>query len=162
MQGWTVNRGGYISIVEEGYGGSNHSFINTHRDANYFGPAQHLPMSCLSIEGNRFVFQAQLKLLDENGNPFACDKSAAWNTPKTCPLLSFEATMHDGTFKRTHYGNFDASGWNADGWNEYRTNVRVTKDMTEAETVFFYIQGPAPGIQIVFDRVALRAQEISA
>jgi len=158
VQGWKVNGGGHISIREGGYGASNHSFIQTHRTANFFGPLQTLRSECLGNIGDKYIFNAELKLLDEDGNPFVCSKSASWNTDLTCPLLSFQID-HPNGLKRAHFSNNYGGAWESDGWNQYRAEVTVTKEMTEALSVSFYLQGPRPGVSIIFDHVTLVAAQ---
>jgi len=155
---WKVNGGGYISIREGGYGGSNHSFIHTHRTSINYGPLQQLSVACLHKIGDEFTFDAEIKLLDEDGNFFACDKSAEWKSDLTCPLLSFEST-HPSGLKRNHYSNNYGGDWQSDSWNQYRATVTVTKEMTESNKISFYLQGPRAGISIIFDHVTLKANQ---
>jgi len=156
LDSWQVNNGGYISIVDGG-ASSNHAFIQTHRTHISSGPKHDLPLHCLVNVGDKFTFHAQMKLLDENGNMFACDKSAPWNTPLTCPLLSIEVNHPDKGIKRIHYANSFGGAWDISDWNEYQATVTVTQEMTEANDVFFYLQGVRAGASVIFDQASMTA-----
>lgn len=158
LQGWKVNGPGGISIREGGSQGSANSFVMTHRTEIRSGPRQDLPTFCLSRLDDTYTFNADMKLLDEDGNEFACDKSAMWNTALTCPLLTFELNHPDGT-KRIHKGNEYGGTWMANEWNQFRSTLTVTQDIVEANGLFFYFQGPAPGVSVVFDNVSLMANQ---
>jgi hypothetical protein len=158
LQGWKINGPGGISIREGGSQGSANSFVMTHRTEIRSGPRQDLPTFCLSRLDDTYTFNADMKLLDEDGNEFACDKSAMWNTALTCPLLTFELNHPDGT-KRIHRGNEYGGTWMANEWNQFRATLTVTQDIVEANSLFFYFQGPAPGVSVVFDNVSLMANQ---
>jgi len=154
MHSWRVYGGGYISLLQGGYGGSNYTFIQTHRTEPHFGPRQELPESCLKNVGDKFSFNAQIQLMDEEGEFFACDKNAAWRSSLTCPLMTFEIDHPDG-IKRLHYGNSHSDAWVNDAWNPYHATVTVTQEMSEGHKVSFFLQGPRPGAQLLFDDITL-------
>jgi len=112
-------------------------------------------MTCFITPGEQFSFSAQMKLTDSNGNPFACDKNAAWGTALSCPLLSIEIQHPSVGMKRYHFGNSFSTPWDATNWNSYHSTITLDVTMTEATEAFWYLQGPAPGINIIFDNVAL-------
>ena len=116
---------------------------------------QHIPLSCLKTEGDTYIFTAKMKLLDSDGNPFACDKVAGWGTPKKCPQVTIQVEHPTLGLKRYQYYDLNTDPWKADEWNNFKSVVTVNDIMKQGEEVFFYIQGPAPGVSIVFDDVEL-------
>ena len=116
---------------------------------------QHLPLSCLSTEGDEYIFTAKMKLLDSEGNPFACDKVAGWGTALKCPQVTIQVDHPTLGVKRYQSYDQNTDPWKADEWNNFESVVTVNDVMMQGEDVFFYVQGPASGVSIVFDDVAL-------
>ena len=131
---------------------SNYAMMCSARSATNDGPISQISNMCI-YEGVVYEFEAQLKLLDANNNPFACDKSAAYGTPLACPILAIE--MQTGSQHiMVHPENTVSDPWVADGWNAFRTVFVVSNDLANAETAHFKFKGPAPGVSIVFDDVS--------
>jgi len=116
---------------------------------------QDISTGCLNTAGDQYIFAAQLKLEDSQGNPFACDKSAAWANALTCPLLSVEIQHPTKGMKRYHFGNTFSSAWDVSGWNSYHATITLDQDIVEADSAFWFLQGPDSGISMIFDNVAL-------
>ena len=116
---------------------------------------QDLPMSCLTTVGDKYILTAKMKLLNSEGNPFACDKNAAWGTALTCPQVTITVDHPTEGVKRFHYANLESDAWEEDEWNDFRAIVTVNTIMSGGDSAFFYVQGPAPEVSIVFDDVEL-------
>jgi len=107
---------------------------------------------CL-VEGRMWDITAYMKLLDEDMNPFVCDKAAAIGEPLACPSLVVEINQRHGFHQLTPI-NQEEGDWITDDWNKFSATVTVTHELADAETVFFKFKGPAPGISIVLDGVS--------
>ena len=118
------------------------------------GPMQNLNPVCLQ-EGRVYEFNAMLKLFDTHGNPFACDKAAQWQSAKFCPLLSFALTMPNGEELKEHRSNNFGGMWTATAYNPFQARITVSANMAAATRVSVYLQGPAPGVAIVYDAVTM-------
>lgn len=154
LTGWTVHTGGVIDIVEGGALGSDHAFQSHMRTLVSHGPMQYLPVECLD-EGRVYDLYLHLKLLDENDQPFACDKGANWNTPLTCPLVSLNVHAN-GKTTRGHASNEYGAPWKADEFNQYHAEITITTEMAEADEVALFVQGPRSGVKILYDNVSMK------
>ena len=68
MDGWQVNKGGYISLLSGGASSSQNAFVQTHRTHLSYGPKHDLPLQCLVNVGDKYTFHAKMKLLDEHNS----------------------------------------------------------------------------------------------
>lgn len=154
LMGWQSNDGGFITIRDGGSMGSAHSFVHSHRTGHWMGPRQDIDVGCL-VEGKIYEFNAHIKLELEDGTPFACDKSAAWKTELTCPLVTIKCNI--GTTIKSYYANnLFGVDWLENEFNIYRGEMEVKPEMATAESCYWYIQGPSAGKNIVFDNINLR------
>ena len=117
------------------------------------GPKHPLKTQCF-VEGARYAFDAKIKLLDENGAPFACDKSHTWVDEKSCPILTFQVQDSNGK-SWSYYGNEVSDEWNADIWNPFNTFFEITPQMANSIDSYFYIERPRAGITIIIDQVVI-------
>ena len=77
MTDWDVQYNVKISSFNEGTNGSLNSLICTDRLATSDGPITMLNNMCM-VEGRQYDFTAYIKLLDEEMNPYLCDKSTPY------------------------------------------------------------------------------------
>lgn len=85
--GWTTHLGGKLLLYPYGYGGSGNALLYTARHSSFVGPRHSILPRCVT-EGKKYQIEAQMKLLDEQGLPFVCDKSKPWDHEVSCPLLT--------------------------------------------------------------------------
>jgi len=149
---WSVLGSGSIDIVNEEY--SNY-FIHSGRTDHWNGPMMKLETNCFLKEGSRFDFNAMIKLLDSDGNAFACNKTAPLVDSKSCPLLSFTVAV-DGGMQQIDFANQIESEWISDEWNHFSVIFQVTQEMSNASAIFLTVHGPAGGIDVLFDNVTLK------
>lgn len=149
LVGWGVEGTGNLDIYEEGANGSSNSLICSGRETSNDGPTSDISHMCM-FEGLVYEFTAYLKLLDGDGNPFECNKSAAYGTALACPTLGIE--MNTPTeFVMFHPENSVVEPWVGEAWNEYKTIFVVSNELANAEWSHFIFKGVAPGVSIVID-----------
>jgi len=151
--GWTPRLGGYLSVRPEGADGTGHSFEHNGRTSFIMGPKHALKTQCF-VEGGRYAFDAKMKLLDENGNPFVCDKTHHWIDESSCPILSFQVETQEGKLWY-YYGNQNTSPWEAQIWNPFNTFFTITKEIAEATNAYFFVERPRAGITLIIDEIAI-------
>ena len=117
------------------------------------GPKHALKTQCF-VEGGRYAFDAKMKLLDENGNPFVCDKTHHWIDESSCPILSFQVETQEGKLWY-YYGNQNTSPWEAQIWNPFNTFFTITKEIAEATNAYFYVERPRSGITLIIDEIVI-------
>lgn len=154
--GWSSRLGGQINIRSEGADATAYSFEHSGRTSFIMGPKAVLNNKCFAW-GFKYTFDAKIKLLDEDGNPWACDKTHTWIDDESCPILTFQLTNGVGANSSSweYYGNEDLRPWVADDWNSFHTNFIATKDIADAMEAYLYLERPRAGITIVFDEVVL-------
>jgi len=78
-------------MFQNGFANSNHALLYTARNSAYAGPSHEIHNECVT-EGKIYLLEAQMKLLDSDGNPYWCDKSKPWDLEVACPLLTVQYT----------------------------------------------------------------------
>ena len=157
ISGWSVRQSGTLDIYNDGADSTENSLKVSDRQMSGAGLKVDLNTTCL-VEGKRYEFKAQTKLIDADGQPFACIASKGYNDPLACPLLGFEF-INNGTSDVKHYSNDNPAEYEADGWNHYRAVFTITHQLATAESAFLMVQGPAPGVEIAIDRVTLKVHQ---
>ena len=151
LVGWTATNNGNLTLYADGVNGSNSSLLTVGRLATNDGPRSEISNMCL-FEGVVYEFSAYLKLLDEDDNPFLCDRNAEYGLPNACPRLAIEMNTPD-KFIMIHPENEIEDSWVADGWNEFRTKFVISNEFANAEQAYFKFKGPFGGISILLDDV---------
>ena len=140
---------GNITIIEGGANSSMYSIMASGRLSLNDGPMSQISHMCM-YEGLVYEFSAYLKLHDQNGQPFLCDKTVPFGDPLSCPVLAIEMTTR-AEFVVVHPESSIEDPWVADEWNEFRTIFVVSNDLANAEIAHFKFKGPAAGISILID-----------
>lgn len=118
------------------------------------GPKHVLKTNCFT-PGMQYVLNAKMKLLDENGDHFACDKNHTWIDDVSCPILTFELTSMSGAKSWKYFGNMDMEPWEALFWNDFTVPFIVNEEIMNAVEAFFFIERPRAGITIILDQVTI-------
>jgi len=153
--GWSVEDSGEIDSFGQGFNSSN-SIIVSQRTVTSDGPRVRLPFMCL-LEGNNWVFTAYMKLVDEDQNPYKCDKSAEYGEPQACPTVVIEINHRHG-FHQIYVNDIANDEWLIDDWNAYTGRFTVSNELANAESAFIKIKGPGPGVSIILDGVSTSRQ----
>ena len=127
----------------------------TDRSAFSSAIRQNLPIDCLNEIGQKFEVNGLFQLIDSDGVPYACDKSAAWGSPLYCLLMSMEMNTASGLIKRRHFGNSYNGAWVANDFNTFTAIFTVTQELSESTSAFFYFQGPASDSSIIFNHITI-------
>lgn len=152
---WRVTHSGYYTFTTGGLG-LEPAYMLTDRNHFSSGVRQNFDMSCLlTHQGQRLEVNGLFQLLDSEGIPYACDKTAYWSSPDYCVLFSLEMKTADGLTKRRHFGNAYQGNWIANDMNVFSTIFTVTQELAESQSAFFYFQGPPAGSSIVFDHITI-------
>lgn len=152
-RGWSSRIGGKIFRYPDGYAGQGMALIHTARSSFIMGPQHTLASSCM-VEGKGYDFQAQMKLLDENGDPFVCSKEHKWADDAACPLLTVQYT-HGGKDYWDYFENTHPDPWVADQYNLYLAPFTVSQKLRESTDAFFYFERVKAGVSIVWDQVSI-------
>ena len=129
----------HLSICPEGADGTNFSFQHSARSTSFMGPKHDLKTHCFA-EGEQYIFDAKIKLLNESDDPFECDKSHKWDDEKPCPILAFQLVGESGESWK-YYGNHFQESWVADQWNPFNTRFFITDEIEDATDEFFILRG---------------------
>lgn len=117
-----------------------------------------LETNCFLKEGTRFDFNAMIKLLDSDGNAFACNKTASSpedsNNIESCPVLSFFVSLPGG-MKQIEFANQIEEEGKGE-WNHFSVIFQVTEDMSNATSMFLAIHGAPGGIDVLFRDITLK------
>ena len=77
-------------MYPKGFANSSHALLYTARSSRMAGPQHSILTECITEE-KKYMLEAQIKLLDEFGEPYACDKTKRF-TSQSCPLLTLHYT----------------------------------------------------------------------
>ena len=151
--------GGSIEINNNGPKDSTKSFIHADRPNKNSGPGQeNIDVSCFKLF-KRYEIKAKIKLVDENGFPYACNKipsSSACDT--SCPLFKF-VHLSNSEEKSLPIPNSITDPWIAEEFNEYHAIFEVTQTFLDSVAPGFFFKGPRAGVSIIFDDVSLTKYE---
>jgi len=87
MENWSIEDDGELLIISgDGANGSNSSLLTSGRLATNDGPMSQISHMCM-YEGLVYEFTAYLKLLDEDLQPFQCNKTATYGTALRAYLM---------------------------------------------------------------------------
>jgi len=156
--GWIAYGGGYIEAIDGG-DNSTKAFAHYGRGSHHVGPKQNIEHLCLQ-EGQVYDLNARFKFEDHFGLPVGCDKEAEWLDPDYCLLFTFELQLDNG-IQRKHFGNSFGGSWIADEFNSFRGEVVIDQDMADANSVFFFVQGPSEDKVIIFDNISMKLRDTS-
>lgn len=113
-------------------------------------------MECFrSRVGAKYEVNALFQLLDSEGVPYACDKTAAWADPMYCILMTIEYLTNVGERKRRHVGNNYGGAWIAEDFNSFTSRFTITQEIADSQSAFFFFHGPPAGASIIFDHVTI-------
>merc|ERR1712194_765237 len=157
---WKVYGDGYFQFVVAGLD-EGLAYMLTARTHFSDGIKQDFDMDCFDQVGEIFEVNGLFQLIDDEGIPYACDKSAPWTDPQYCILMTIEMQTSSGT-KRQHYGNAINIPWVAEALNPFTRIFTVTAELSESTSAFFFFQGPQAGASIVFDHVTITSLEATS
>ena len=150
---WNTYSGGHVGVYEEGFN-STTSIQHFDRTSSQSSLVHYLNPECL-IEGQHYVFRAQFKLLDEDGNPYECDKSNFLANPEPCIIASLYVELPHG-IAPLHIPNKSPTPWKATEWNVYRSDFMINFDFAEADLAELKIRGPKAGITVLMDNASIQ------
>ena len=155
LRGWTPRLGGELILENTGADLTHHSIKHTGRRSFIMGPKHELAVNCLT-GGMKYSFEAKIKLIDsETGEGFECDKTKRWIDDLSCPLLSLQLNMKDGT-KTWFYMSDETKGfWKKDSFNFFQASVVIDERIADADSGFFYVERVRAGVDILIDEVVL-------
>lgn len=116
-----------------------------------------LDVECLTL-GSKYTYSVQFKLLDgaDDYKPYLCDKNAAFGTENSCPYFTLAITIPDQAEKKyLVFKNIDQSDWIANEFNHFQAEFEVTDELFSATEAKMILNGPRPGIAILFDEASL-------
>lgn len=148
--GWEAY--GTANILENSEGRSE-DLVIAQRTHHSHGARQVLDISCL-VREQRYKIEAQLELLDEEGNSFVCELNLNWGNPKYCPLFSIQLIKTGGVSWK-YLQNESPYSWSDDGYNLYENIFTADVDLATAEKAYLYIYGPKAGVSIAMKNVKL-------
>jgi len=154
---WNVFFSGNLKIAEGGANGSEHAFVHDGRTSYTSGPKQNIDAECL-VEGAEYSFKAKVKLEDENGKPFFCNKEAEWKSGFHCIILSIKVSGASET-KILNLANENPSLWRETEFNDFYAVFTATKELLAGIDMFFMLRGPRAGVSIIFDEVSIEISE---
>ena len=155
LRGWTARLGGELILENTGADLTHHSIKHTGRRSFIMGPKHELAVNCLT-GGMKYNFEAKIKLIDsETGDGFECDKTKKWIDDLSCPLLTFQLDMKDGTKTWYYLGDETKGFWKKDNFNFFQASFVIDERIADAESGFFYVERVRAGVDIVIDEVAL-------
>ena len=140
---------------QDGFEDSHKAISHYSRISPQSSLTHRLNSACL-IEGQHYVFRAQFKLLDEDGNPYECDNSNDPANPDPCVIASIYIDLPHG-MTPIHLPNKSPAPWNATGWNVYRSDFLTNVDLALAEVTELKIRGPKAGITVLMDNASIQA-----
>jgi len=109
---------------------------------------------CL-VEGKHYILRAQMKLVDNDDNPYACDSSLySDDNEDPCPIASIYVDLPTG-IEPIHMPNKSPHEWNATGWNVYRSDFIINLDLASAQLTEVKFRGPKAGITVILDSVSI-------
>lgn len=156
---WSVmdGHGGVLAVnPNEGPPGSTRSFQIYRRFHFNTGPGQELDVSCFEV-GRQYKVSALIKVINEDGSPYSCDKFAEWTDPDFCPIFTIW-TMSSSQISRFNMGNDVPNhlNWQVDEWNAYHAIFTVDERMSKMGDAFVYFRGVrAFGTIILFDDISI-------
>ena len=142
--------------MEEGVDNSLRAIKHEGRTAINSGPGQFFPTECL-VHEKFYEVSASIKILDENGDPYSCDKSVGFNDPLTCPLLSIWYASDDNLKNNFWFDipNEDDTEWISGEFNDYKAFFQVDDELIEAVEASIMFRGLPKGAQIVISSVSM-------
>lgn len=148
---WTRMDGhGYISVVPEDPVLGKPAFKHFARTSHSEGPAQKSAIKCHD-NGRKYNVTARFYLENGFGEPYACNKKAAWNTPGYCPMVSLFVNQPWGKHKH-NYGNMLKEPMTA-GWNDFYTEFSINSMTEFPSAARIYLRGPAKDTIFYFNDV---------
>jgi len=154
---WQTKGGGYIDLIDDG-DNSTKAFAHYARGSHDSGPKQNIETACLE-EGQVYDIYARFKFEDSAGNPVGCNKAALFGDPDYCLLFTFQ--LNGNPLQKQHFGTYYGAPWVASDYNSFHTVVTIDHAMANAESLFFYIQGPSDDKTIIFDNISMLLREES-
>ena len=148
--------GSIIRTLEEGADNSLGAIKHEGRTAINSGPGQFFSTGCLLHE-KLYEVSARVKILDENGDPYSCDKSVGFDDPLTCPLLSIWYASDENLWNNFWFDipNEDDSEWISGEYNDYKAFFQVDDELIEAVEASIMFRGLPIGAQIIIDAVSM-------
>lgn len=146
--------GGSIFLHSIGPNEETKSFKHVDRPQHNSGPGQiNLDTNCFKV-GSYYEFRAKIKLLDENGFPYPCDRSKGPNQELSCPIVNIICPFEDGDRVMTLVNDIE-SPWIMDAFNEFHAIFPASERFVEAHGTSWLFNGPRAGVSVVFDDVSL-------
>lgn len=150
--GWTVHRGGELSVRSCDVNGGRFCLQTSARTSRYMGPMQEITFECWK-EGRTFAVEWKAKLLDESFNPYPCDVSAGPHSE--CPIFTVRYKTATGEYKWKYIDNLDFEPWDKNNFNDFHGLFKVDAEMAGATEAHWYIERPPAGITILVDEVKI-------
>ena len=136
---------------EVGYDEKNGAIAHYERTSSASSLVHRINPDCL-IEGKHYVFRAQFKLVDEDDNPYMCDKDS---DDDPCMIASLYIEHPQGK-EALHLPNKSPHEWDESDWNVYRADFIINLDLAEADIIELKIRGPKSGISIIMDNASIQ------
>jgi len=148
--------GGSIMLHNVGPDNTTSAFKHVDRPNSNSGPGQeNINLDCFAL-AKRYELKAKIKLVDENGFPFACDKNASKHIEcgTFCPLFNF-VHLSDGNDQHLPLPNNIKTPWMPEEFNEYHSIFEVTQTFLDSVAAGFVMKGPRTGVNIIYDDISL-------
>ena len=152
--------GGAIMMHNVGPDNTTKAFKHVDRPDSNSGPGQeNIDLDCFEL-GKKYELKAKIKLVDENGFPFACDKTtdALSECDTHCPLFNF-VHLSDGEEQILPLPNDIVTPWRAEEFNEYHSIFEVSETFLTSISAGFVMRGPRTGVSMIFDDISMTEYE---
>ena len=148
--------GGAIMMHNVGPDNTTKAFKHVDRPDSNSGPGQdNIDLDCFEVE-KKYELKAKIKLVDENGFPYACNKTtdASSECDTHCPIFNF-VHLSNGGEQILPLPNDIVTPWKAEEFNEYHSIFEVSETFLTSISAGFVLKGPRTGISIIFDDVSM-------